>query len=82
MALRNFLPAWLSYLLEIAPETERPVYVGLNNTINGVSTIISTLGGLLLQWTGNNYALLFAITVVGTALALPLTARLAEPREA
>ncbi len=76
----SMLPAWMAFVLELAPEAERPVYVGLTNTINGITTLFSTLGGLLLQWTGNNYSLLFLVTAAGTALAWPLLISLPDPR--
>jgi MFS family permease len=76
------MPGWLAYMLEVAPEAERPVYVGLTNTLNGVTMLFSALGGLILAWTGNNYGLLFAITLVGTTIAWPMTLALHEPREA
>ena len=77
-----FLPGWTSYVLEWAPEAERPVYVGLANTINGLAALFSVLGGAILQWTGGNYEILFILTAIGTLAALPLTAALPEPREA
>lgn len=80
-SMSSFMPGWVAYVLELAPEAERPAYVGLNNTINGISTLFSTLGGLILQWTDNNYSLLFIITVFGTLSALPLSLRLRDPRE-
>jgi hypothetical protein len=54
--------------------------VGLTNTLNGVTMLFSALGGLILAWTGDNYGLLFAITLVGTAVALPMTWGMPEPR--
>jgi MFS family permease len=79
-AFSSYLPAWTAYVLETAPEAERPLYVGLNNSLNGIATLFSTLGGLILQWTDDNYNLLFLLTMVGPLLALPLTLRLSEPR--
>ncbi|MBN2007293.1 MAG: MFS transporter [Anaerolineae bacterium] len=76
----SMLPAWMAFLLELAPETERPVYVGLTNTINGITTLFSTVGGLILQWTHNNYDFLFLITAAGTLLTLPILIGLPEPR--
>ncbi len=80
-AMSSFMPGWTAYVLELAPEAERPAYVGLNNTINGVATLFSTLGGLILQWTGHNYGLLFVITALSTLTALPLSWRIPDPRE-
>ncbi len=75
------MPGWLAYMLEVAPEAERPAYVGLTNTLNGLTMLFSALGGLILAWTDNNYGLLFAITLVGTAIAWPVTLAIPEPRE-
>jgi len=68
------LPGWASYILEWAPEAERPIYMGLTNTINGLAALF------ILQWTGGNYEILFILTAIGTLAALPLTAALPEPR--
>ncbi len=79
-ATSGIMPGWLAYMLEVAPEAERPAYVGLTNTLNGVTMLFSALGGLILAWTGDNYGLLFVITLVGTAVALPMTWGMPEPR--
>ncbi|MBN1247015.1 MAG: MFS transporter [Anaerolineae bacterium] len=76
-----YLPAWTAYVLEWASETERPLYVGLTNTLNGFTALFATLGGLILQWTDNNYQVLFIITAIGTLIALPLSFSLPEPRK-
>ena len=75
------MPSWMAFVLELAPEAERPVYVGLTNTVNGVTMLFSALGGLILAWTNENYVVLFGITLVGTALAWPLALTLPEPRD-
>ena len=76
-----FLPAWTAFILEWAPDQERPLYMGLTNTLNGITALFSTLGGLILAWTGGNYSILFIITAVGTLAALPLAMGLPEPRD-
>jgi MFS family permease len=76
-----FMPAWTAFVLEWAPDQERPLYVGLTNTLNGVTALFSTLGGLILAWTGGNYDVLFIITALGTLAALPLAISLPEPRD-
>ncbi len=78
----SMMPGWMNYVLEHAPEVDRPNYVGLTNTLNGVSMIFSLLGGMILQWTNDNYGLLFIIAIVGMSLALPMTLGLPEPRRA
>jgi MFS family permease len=76
-----YLPAWTSYVLEWATDADRPLYVGLTNTINGITAIFATIGGLILQWTHGNYQLLFLITAIGTLIALPLSFNFPEPRK-
>jgi MFS family permease len=78
--MSSLMPGWMSFVLEHAPEKERPTYVGLTNTLNGVATLFSTLGGLILLWTNNNYGWLFAATLLGLSMAWPLALRLQEPR--
>jgi MFS family permease len=78
--MSSMMPGWMTYVLEWAPERQRPTYVGLTNTLNGIVPLFSTLGGLILQWTGENFQLLFAITVAGLLLAWPLALSLSEPR--
>jgi MFS family permease len=78
--MSSMMAGWMTYVLEWAPEAERPTYVGLTNTLNGIATLFATLGGLILEWSGENYELLFAITIGGLVLAWPLPSRLPEPR--
>ncbi len=78
--MSSMMSGWMTYVLEWAPEEERPTYVGLTNTLNGITPLFSTLGGLILQWSGKDYRLLFAITLAGLVLTWPLSLRLPEPR--
>jgi MFS family permease len=79
--MSSMMAGWMTYILEWAPETERPMYVGLTNTLNGITPLFATFGGLILQWTDNNYRLLFIVTAIGLALAWPLPLSLPEPRQ-
>ncbi len=72
--------AWLgffNYLLEIAPDSTRPEYVGLSNTILGVLTLAPVLGGWLLETT--SYTALFAVTVTTVLAGCLLTLTLKPP---
>jgi MFS family permease len=80
--MSSMMPGWMSFVLEHAPELERPKYVGLTNTLNGVTTLFSTLGGLVLSWTNDNYVVLFCLTLAGLSLSWPLALRLQDPRHA
>ena len=67
--------AWMlgffNYMLEIAPEGMRPVYVGLGNTIMGMLTLAPMVGGWLLEAT--SYTVLFGVTAALVALGFLLT---------
>lgn len=74
LAQSSWMLGFLNYLLEIAPVEQRPVYVGLSNTVMGVITLAPVLGGWLLA--GTSYAVLFGVTVAfvlaGVILSLTL----------
>jgi MFS family permease len=78
--MSSMMPGWMNFVLEHAPELDRPKYVGLTNTLNGVTTLFSILGGLILAWSNDNYVLLFSLTLAGLSLAWPLALRLQDPR--
>ena len=67
-----------NFLLELVPGDERPLYLGLSNTLMGVIVLISGLGGLvvdLFSFTGL-FVLSLALCLGGYALATGLP----EPR--
>jgi len=64
----------LNYVLEIAPQGRRPLYVGLYNTLAGLLVPASFLGGVLLRVT--SYPVLFGVTAGGIAAALWISLRL------
>jgi MFS family permease len=67
----------LNYVLELAPEERRPLYVGLYNTLAGLLVPASFLGGVLLRAT--SYPILFGVTAAGVAAGLWVSLRLNEP---
>ena len=79
--MSSTMPGWMTFVLELAPAAERPIYVGLTNTLSGLTAVFATIGGLILQWTGNNYEALFVITSVGVLLAALFVFRVADPRQ-
>ncbi len=68
-----------NFLMELVPDADRPLYLGLSNTLMGVVVIISGLGGLVVDLLG--FVGLFAVTLGLGALGYVLATRLPEPRE-
>lgn len=75
----NLLSAYLNWLVSYADGEQRPVYVGLSNTVAAVVSLIAPfLGGVLAQRFG--YRPLFAVAMVMALGALVVTLRyLHEP---
>ncbi len=61
-----FLPAGAiigaSYPIKLSPERERPLYIGLYNTVMGVAVLFSGLGGIVVDLGG--FETLFALSLV------------------
>ena len=68
-----------NYLLDIAPAEDRPLYIGLANTLTGLTMLASAVGGLIVDLAG--LAVLFWVAAAFYAGALLLAGRLREPRE-
>ena len=67
-----------NFLLELVSESERPLYLGLSNTLTGIVVLISGLGGLivdLLSFTG-----LFMLTLGLCLVAYIMATSLPETR--
>jgi len=75
----SMMPGFFSYLVDLAPDEERPLYVGLCNTLNGLQMVVPLMGGWLLE--AASYPALFAAAAAGSALSLLFALRLAEVRE-
>lgn len=74
----SFMLGFISCLMEIAPSIERPMYVGLANTINSLILVAPLIGGWILQV--GTYPLLFVVSALCAALAFIPAWALVEPR--
>jgi MFS family permease len=68
-----------SYVLDIAPAEDRPLYVGLANTLSGLAVFASAVGGLIVDLAG--LVALFGVAAALYGGALLLASTLREPRE-
>lgn len=71
--------AYPSYLLELAPAPERPLYISFTNTILGIATFVPVIGGTLLDLFG--FRALFVIALSVSLIAWWLARGLREPRQ-
>jgi MFS family permease len=51
---------FINYVLDIAPPNQRPAYIGLANTLMGVTVAYPLLGGWLAEWAGFNAVFILA----------------------
>lgn len=68
----------INYALEIVPEGERPIYIGLMNSLLAGALILSALIGSLRDTVG--YIGLFGVTAAVAVASLVLVLRMQEPR--
>ena len=68
-----------NFLLELSPEEERSLYLGLSNTLTGLTLLVSGLGGLLVDALG--YGGLFGVAVALCVIGYALVVKLPEPRD-
>jgi MFS family permease len=59
----SIMLGFLNYVLEIAPTGQRPVYIGLTNTLAGIIILYPFIGGALTEWTG--YRIVFLLAAAG-----------------
>jgi MFS family permease len=68
----------VNFLLDIAPASDRPIYIGLTNTLLGVALFLSAVGGVIVDLSG--FAALFSIALGLFTVALALSFSLQDPR--
>jgi MFS family permease len=56
-----------SYLLLLAPERSRPIYVGLTNTLLALGSVLPIFGGFISEWFG--YEAVFSLAALAMILA-------------
>jgi MFS family permease len=61
----SIMLGFINYVLEIAPQGQRPVYIGLTNTLIGVIVLFPFIGGALADWGG--YRIVFLLAAAGIA---------------
>ncbi|MEJ2722805.1 MAG: MFS transporter, partial [bacterium] len=69
----------ITYLLEFAPESKRPLYVGFMNSLSAPFMLTPVIGGLILQLFG--VKALFWLSTLFALANIALSARLIEPRD-
>lgn len=67
-----------NYMLDLAPEKERPTYLGFMNTFIAPVALLSAVGGVVVEIT--SYETLFIIALAASVLALAFGIQLEEPR--
>ncbi len=68
-----------NYLLELAPASERVMYVGFTNTVLGLAVFTSPVGAAIVDWLG--FEPLFFFSLACSLVAVVLSLGLEEPRE-
>jgi MFS family permease len=70
--------ASMTFLLEVSPPEQRPLYMGLANTILGIGAVIPVIGGILVNQVGYSLTFIFAalwslgaISLAGTLQPTP-----------
>ncbi len=69
-----------NYLLDVAPEAQRPLYLAFTNTLFGLARFTGLASGLIVDWVG--YDVLILIALVFSGLAWVISATMAESRSA
>ena len=69
-----------NYVLDLAPEAQRPLYLAFTNTLFGLARFTGMLSGLIVDWLG--FDVLMLSSVVFSAVALIASFSMGEPRSA
>jgi MFS family permease len=67
---------YMNYLLEIAPEPERPIYVGLLHTLTAPTVFLSAIGGVIIQV--SSFTLLYILVLLISFGAIYISSKLKD----
>ncbi len=70
--------ASMTFLLEVSPPEQRPLYMGLANTLLGVGAVVPVVGGILVSQAG--YPVTFIVAAVWSTVALTISGSLRAPQ--
>jgi MFS family permease len=73
------MTGFLNWVLEWSPGSDRPLYIGVANTLTAVSLVMPLLGGWILEAT-SSWVALFIVALAGPVAGIVLLRRLPEPR--
>ena len=74
IALDGFKNADMNLILEIAPETKRPVYIAIHSTITSIGLFFAIPGGYILR--NFTYEALYTVTIIVLTIGYMLTFKL------
>jgi MFS family permease len=69
--------ASMTFLLEVSPPEQRPLYMGLANTLLGIGAVIPVAGGILVSTAG--YPVTFIVAALWSVLAIGISGSLRPP---
>jgi len=69
---------FFNWIMESAPDAERPLYIGLINTLSALTMLAPTLGGVIVRHA--SYQVVFALAVLFCIVAWLLMARVPDTR--
>ena len=68
----------VNLLLDLAPPSDRSIYIGLTNSVLGVALLSTALGGVLVDWIGLRGVFVFALACY--LMGFAAIARMRDPR--
>jgi MFS family permease len=74
------MAGFLNWVLEYAPASDRPMYIGFANTLNGLSMVMPLVGGWIISAT-SSFVLLFIVAAALPAAGLAVLWSVPEPRK-